>query len=251
MPRSTLSTATALVPALLLPALLVLPAAPARAAQWRLAAFTGVGLTADSDLEIREPARGTDLVFRDVSFDDKSLEAVSAPYLGWRLTRISRRRPALAVAVELLHFKIFTETERVVHAEGSFRGVPVDDDIPMDLLVQQYDVANGVNLLMVDLLVRRAGLAGGRAELYAGLGAGPTIPYTKATVGGGGGDGQYELSQLGGQLLAGVLWQLSPRWDLFAEVKLTRTTVDGSFDGGESEVDLTTRHAAAGLGYRF
>ena len=221
------------------------------AAEWRLAGFTGVGLTEDSDLEIREPGRGTSLVFRDASFDDKSLELVSAPYLGWRLTRISERRPRIALALEVLHFKIFTETDRMVDIEGTFRGFPVDGPVAMDAFVQQYDVANGVNLVMLDVILRRPGLAGGRAELYAGLGAGPTIPYTKATVGGSGGDGHYELSELGGQLLAGALWQLSPRWDLFAELKLTRTTVDGTFDGGESEVDLTTRHATAGLGYRF
>jgi hypothetical protein len=231
--------------------LVALAVPSAEAAEWRLAGFTGVGLTEDSDLAIREPGRGTAVVFRDASFDDKSLELVSAPYVGWRLTRGSERRPRIALALEVLHFKIFAETDRLVDAEGTFRGFPIDGPVAMDAFVQQYDVANGVNMVMLDLIVRRPGLAGGRVELYAGLGAGPTVPYTKATVGGSGGDGHYELSKLGGQLLAGALWQLSGRWDLFAEAKLTRTTVDGTFDGGESEVDLTTRHGVAGVGYRF
>lgn len=249
MHRARTATKPASLAALLV-LLLLAWARPGRAA-WRLAAFTGVGVTGDSNLEIREPERGTGLLFRDVSFDDKSLSFDSAPYYGWRVTRLSTARPWLAFAFEALHFKIFAETDRVVETEGTFRGESVEGPIRMDSFLQQYDVANGVNLLMLEGILRRADLVGGRLELYTGLGAGPTVPYTRVTLGGSGGSGHYELSNLGGQLFAGGAWRLGRRWDLFAEAKLTRTTVDGTFDGGESEVGLTTRHAVAGLAYRF
>ena len=217
----------------------------------RLSLFTGVGVTADADLSIRQPERGTSLVFRDVAFDDKSLENESAPYLALRWARVSEARPRLELSVEFLHFKIFTETERSYAVEGTYRGAAVDGVFPMNAVVQQYDVANGVNMVLANAARRWPGLAGGRMQAYLGAGLGLTVPFTKATVDGEGGDGHYELGRLGGQLFGGLLWPVAERWDVFLEGKWTRTTVDGSVPGGSSEADLSTRHLTAGVGYRF
>ncbi|MCZ6727558.1 MAG: hypothetical protein O7A98_09435 [Acidobacteria bacterium] len=217
----------------------------------RLSVSTGVGLTADADLDIRQPERGTSLVFRDVAFDDKSLALVSAPYMAVRWTRWTDARPRLAVSLEFLHFKIFAETERTYDVEGSFRGIRLADRFPMNSVVQQYDVSNGVNMILVNAAYRRDDLMGGRLEVYVGSGLGPTVPYTRATIEGIGGDGHYEMGRIGGQVFGGALWPVSGRWDLFVEGKWTRTTVDGSVPGGTSAADLSTRHLTVGVGYRF
>lgn len=246
----SLRTARAAVSVALLAALVTVAGASGEVTH-RLSVFTGVGLTADADLEIRQPERGTSLVFRDVAFDDKSLELVSAPYMAVRWTRWTDARPWLALSFEFLHFKIFAETERSYEVEGDLRGVRIAERFPMNAVVQQYDVANGVNMILVNAAYQRDELMGGRLEVYVGAGLGATVPYTRATVEDVGGDGHYEMGRIGGQVFGGALWPVSGHWDLFVEGKWTRTTVDGSVPGGTSEADLSTRHLTVGVGYRF
>jgi opacity protein-like surface antigen len=77
-----------------------------------------------------------------------------------------------------------------------------------------------------------------------------TIPYTRSLI-----DGQflrgYEWGRIATQLLGGVAWNLSPRWDASLEYKLTATTIDGSVAEGDSLSSLRTHHLVFGLGFQF
>ena len=77
-----------------------------------------------------------------------------------------------------------------------------------------------------------------------------TIPYTRSLI-----DGQflrgYEWGRVATQLLGGVAWNLSPRWDASMEYKFTATTVNGSVAGGDSLSRLRTNHLVFGLGFQF
>ena len=221
--------------------------------------YTGVGITGDSDLRIRQPSLGTDLLFEQVSWEHKSLSTQwtrdSVPYTGVRAGFFFREPRWLSLSVEVLHFKILAEEEKPVRVRGTDEGRPVDTVAPMAQFVQLYQVTNGVNMILSNLeahrrLVKTAGFPDGRADLYGGLGAGVTIPYTRSVIDGQA-RGQYEWGRLATQVLGGLSWHVSPRWDLTAEYKFTRTTVDGAVAAGESRSRLRTHHLAFGFGFHF
>ena len=218
--------------------------------------YTGVGVSADSDLRIRQPSLGNDLVFHDVSWDDKSLSRPSAPYTGIRFGTFSRRNPWLGLAVDLFHFKIFAETERTVTLRGRLGGRPIEGRLPMDAIVQRFEVANGVNMVLFNALgrlrlQRSPRFPHGRVQPYAGLGAGPTVLYTVSRINDTGRKAGYELGKLGLQTFAGLQYLVSPRFDIFLEAKLTYTEANGSIPSGTSETEVRTNHLAFGGGFHF
>ena len=221
--------------------------------------YAGIGVTRDSDLRIRQPALGTDLALQQVSWEHRSLTTDwtrdSIPYMGIRTGFFFRNPPWLGVSLEVLHFKILAETEKSVRVTGTDEGRSVNIVAPMSQFVQLYRVTNGVNMILTNVqghkgLAKSARFSGGRADLYGGLGVGVTVPYTSSRI-----DevkrGQYEWGRLATQLLGGVAWHLSTRWDLSSEYKFTLTTVDGGVAQGDSHTRLRTHHLAVGLGYHF
>ena len=224
-----------------------------------LHAYTGIGVTRASDLRIRQPTVDTDLVIDAVRWEHRSLSTSwdrdSIPYVGVRSGFFLGHPGWLSVSAEVLHFKVFAETDKRYRVTGSHRGVPVDAVAPMAEFVSQYQVSNGVNMVLGNLSAhRRLGRSSrfpmGQVDVYGGGGAGVTIPFTRATIGGAS-SGQYEWGRLATQAFGGLAYSMSPRWSLFAEYKLTATTVDGAIPDGQSESPLRTHHLAFGLGYEF
>ncbi len=221
--------------------------------------YSGVGVTGDSDLRIRQPALGTDLTFEQVSWEHKSLSTQwtrdSIPYVGVRGGFVFREPQWLSLSIEVLHFKILAEEEKSVRVRGTAEGTQVDTVVPMEQFVQLYRVSNGVNMILSNVeahrrLARTVRFPDGRADLYGGLGAGVTIPYTRSVIDGQS-RGQYEWGQLATQVLGGLSLYISRRWDISLEYKFTLTTVDGEVAGGDSRSRLRTHHLVFGLGYHF
>ena len=161
----------------------------------------------------------------------------------------------LSVSVEVLHFKSFAEDENAVRVRGTDEGVAVDTVAPMNRFVQQYQVSNGVNMLLGNVhahkrVAKSSRFADGRVDVYAGVGAGVTFPFTRSVIDGES-RGQYERGRPATQLLGGVAWRLSPGWDVAVEYKFTATIVDGSVANGDSESRLRTHHLVFGLGVHF
>ncbi len=218
--------------------------------------FTGVGVTGESDLRIRQPGLGTDLTFEQVSWEHKSLSTQwtrdSIPYVGARAEFFFREPSWLGVSVDVLHFKIFAPRDQRVRVSGTDQHVRVDATARFGQFVEQYQVSNGVNMVLGNLQAHRplrqsARFPGGRVDVYAGGGAGVTIPYTRSQIDGQGRSG-YEWGRLATQVLGGVAWHVSPRWDTSLEYKFTRTTADGSVADGDSLSRLRTHHLVFGLG---
>jgi len=219
---------------------------------------TGLGLTEDSDLDIRQsdPGGNTNLIFSDVSWEDNSLSGPSARYTTVRVGYFLAGKPWMGVAVEFMHFKVFAEVERSVRVTGTNEGVPIDAVQPMNAIVDRYIVGNGVNFLTASFLARKRlkrseDYPHGRVQPYVGVGAGPTLLYTQSTVNDKKRSGPYEFGGVGLAALGGVQVQLSRRWDLFAEYKRTYTQANGSIDDGSSRTDLHTNHYTAGVGLHF
>ena len=219
---------------------------------------TGLGLTGDSDLEIRQsdPGGNTNLTFFDVEWEDNSLSGPSARYTTVRVGYFLAGKPWMGVAVEFMHFKVFAEVQRSVRVTGTNEGVPIDAVQPMDAIVDRYIVGNGVNFITASFLARKRlkrseEYPDGRLQPYVGVGAGPTLLYTQSTVNDKKRSGPYEFGSIGLAALGGVQVQLSRRWDLFAEHKRTYTQANGSIDDGSSRTDLHTNHYTAGAGLHF
>ena len=164
--------------------------------------YTGLGLTEDSDLRVRVPGEGFDLTFSRVCWEDYSLSRPSIPYIGFRAGRFLERRPWLGLAIDVIHYKVFARTDRLVDVTGTFDGSPVAGAAPLGQFVQRYNVGNGVNMYLLTALARlRRGRSDefpdGRWRPYAGLGVGPTLPYTHSTVLGNSRKG-YEAGKAGG-----------------------------------------------------
>lgn len=219
---------------------------------------TGLAQNADSDLRLsqRDPIGDTDIVFKDVVWDDASLTGPSARYTDVRFGYFTGRRPWLGFAVDFLHFKAIAESERSYRTVGVNEGVAIDAVQPMNLIVGRFRVTNGVNFIPVSAigrlrLKRDANYPDGRVQPYAGIGAGPTLIYIQSRVNDKTRNGPYEFSDLGWQLFAGVQGYLSPRWDLFFEYKHTTTELDGSIAMGSSLADMNSDHFTVGGGFHF
>ena len=217
--------------------------------------YSGLGLSDDSDLWIRQPTLGTDLMFSSVGWEDHSLSNPSIPYIGVRFGYYLRSRPWLGFAVDTLHFKIFAEVDDAVRVTGQHLGVPIDTVQPMNAIVQQYNVANGINMFPLSVLGRlrlkpTERHSEGRVQPYAGVGAGPTLLYTQSRI-----DGQdrsgYEVGKLGVQVIAGVQLYVSRGVDLFGEYKFTYTEANGSVRDGSSLTDVKSNHFVVGAGFHF
>ena len=179
----------------------------------------------------------------------------SIPYVGVRGGFLFSEPSWLGLSVEVLHFKVFAETDRQVHVTGTSKNLPVDGLAPLSQFIQTYQVSNGVNMLLGNVeahkrLGESVAFPAGRAELYVGAGAGGTFPFTRSHIDGRS-QGQYEWSRAATQIFGGLAWHLSWRWDLSLEYKLTATTVDGSVPDGKSESRLLTNHVAFGVGFHF
>jgi len=224
-----------------------------------LKVFSGVGLTGDSDLEIRQSdlsANDTRLTFSDVAWEDHSLEGPSARYTGVRLGYFLSGKPWLGVAAEFLHFKVFAEVQRSVRVRGRTAAGPIDTVQPMSDIVARYNIANGVNFIPVSVIARKRLARGerfpnGRVQPYAGFGVGPTLLYPQNTVNGRDHGGPYELGRPGLQALGGIQVHVSPRWELFAEYKRTYTDSEVTIRGGTGRSRLQTDHFTLGGGVHF
>lgn len=222
---------------------------------WFVQLYTGLGLTEDSDLRLRLPGEELDLTFSRVSWEDYSLSRPSIPYIGVRVGRWLERQPWLGLAVDIIHYKVFARTERLVEVRGSLGTGQVSGSAPLGEFIERYNVGNGVNMYMLTALGRlRRGRSeefpDGRWRPYAGLGLGATVLYTHSTIRNESRKG-YEAGKTAAEVLAGVEVQLGRRLSVFGEVKRTRTDANGSVVGGDSLTRLDSDHFVIGGSYSF
>jgi lipid A oxidase len=221
------------------------------AAETLFSAYTGSSYTRDSDLRLTQPGAGTDLTLRDVRWDAHPFKP--APYYGLRVTHFYDRDPHWGAAIDYTHYKMYAKTDRVVGTDGTLRGVPVSAPLPMNQVVQRFEISHGVNVLSLDGIYRwlDLGIAAGRLQPYVGAGLAYYRPHAENTVGGVPFESGYEASGFGYQLFAGAQYWITERIGLFAETKFNSGTAKVDIAGGRAETPLRTFHAVAGISYRF
>jgi hypothetical protein len=219
-------------------------ASPAPAsAQWYIGAYLGASHTHDATVSVREP--GLALDFHDVKFYGYS----QAPrrYYGVRLGWLGRPGRSLGVEVELIHLKAVGDTGldySVSAADGNL--VPIEDASPMNRVVQEYQMTHGLNLALVNLVMRRP-IGTAPAALMLRVGGGPSFPHAETTVN----DviaHQYEYGGLSAQGAAGVEFDLPFRTMAFAEYKLTYAHPELTTGAGTASSSALSHHIAFGVG---
>jgi len=221
------------------------------AAETLFSAYTGTSYTRNSDLRLTQPGLATDLTLHDVHWDAHPFKP--APYYGLRVTHFYDRHPNWGAAIDYTHYKIYANTNRVVAADGTARGLPVAAAVPMDQFVQRFEISHGVNVLSLNGVYRwfDSRLAAGRLQPYVGAGLAYYVPHAENTVGGVPFESGYRSSGFGYQLFAGAQYRMTERVALFAETKFNSGTARVDVAGGRAETPLRTFHVLGGISYRF
>jgi hypothetical protein len=226
-------------------------AAPA-AGELFLDAFTGVSFTRDADVHVKQPAAGNDFTVHDLSFSPGLSEGV--PYYGFRAGYFLSSVPWLGFGMEFFHFKMFGETGDTRLVSGTRGGAPIDAQIPVNSVIQRFNNSNGISYVTPEVLVRYGLIPDderfpyGRLQLYGGVGVGPVVTYTYATIDGVRHTSGYELAGAGVQGFAGARFLLFKYLGLFMEGKLTYSELSiGVGRGGHADVTEQSAHLVGGV----
>lgn len=155
---------------------------------------------------------------------------VMPPYWGLRATWW--QPSGWGFGVELNHAKVYADD--VTLAASGFSVLEMTD---------------GLNLLTVNAWRRFKGE--GRLTPYLGAGIGLAVPHVEVTSPAGRTFG-YEVTGPAVVWMAGVSYDLSGRWALFAEYKGSHSRHDAALDpGGSLKTDITTHALNVGVTWRF
>ena len=217
---------------------------------WVLAAYLGGASTAASELTISQPTIGTNLTFHDVRFSSRSFRGPL--YYGLRGGYFLNRLPFIGFEAEFIHLKVFSNPQQRVRVDGLHRNAPLDAELPLGDIVQQYSVSHGVNLLLFNVAARHRIKRGtnGRLALIARAGLGPTLPHTESRIDGEAQE-QYELGRRAWQASGGAELRLWRGMFFLGEYKFTRTSQRGKVPLGTAESVFRTHHGVFGVGYDF
>jgi lipid A oxidase len=227
--------------------------APTARAEVELSIFTGVALTQDSDVELHQRG-GTDLVFRDVSFEGRDFE--TPPYYGARALWFPSDAAHWGFGAEFFHMKMYAQTDDTVRVTGRRGGAPVNENERIDNTLQSFSLSHGLNYALGDVVYRwLPGQRGvdflGHLTPYAGVGIGVAIPHVESTVNGNFHE-EYQVHGPGVEGLAGLQVALSRHWGLMFEYKFTYANLDSlDIPGGSIEVTPLTHHLVTGLTFSF
>lgn len=218
--------------------------------EWVLAAYLGIAHTASAPISISQPPSGTSITLSNVNFEGRSLAA--PVYYGYRITYFPSRHAIVGVEAEMIHLKVYAETDAVVRVAGVHRNNSAVGTIRLTDVVQQFSISHGLNLMFANVVARRTLLrqrdAEPRVQVIVRLGAGPTLPHPESTVDGVSHDG-YELGALAVQLSAGAEWRMYRRVAAATEYKFTRTRQSVSIAGGNARGLFTSHHLVFGVAW--
>jgi hypothetical protein len=220
-------------------------------ADWSIGVFAGAAHTAATSLTLIRPGESTNVALAPVHYRSESF----APpiYYGYRIGFFPRSS-WIGIEGELIHLKVVADTSRTARMDGVMRGETVSGTVPISSLVEHFSITHGVNLLLVNAVMRRP-LGAESAErarwtVSARLGAGGSIPHPESDIGGRSFEG-YEWGALSLQAAAGAEMRVAARLSIVGEYKLTRTVQEVTISGGTARTPLTTHHVAGGLALRL
>jgi lipid A oxidase len=224
---------------------LLLLATPA-AAQFNISGYVGGARTQNSDLFLERGA-GTQVTFQGVSWRGRSFDGPL--YYGFRTGYFFH--PNIGIQSEFIHMKIYAETEREVQVSGTVSGTPVSGRMPMNTIVQRFNISHGLNVVLFSVVGRHHLLKEdderlGRVMLTGRFGFGPTIPHPEITIQ----NSDFESYAYGGtaiQLAGGAEYRLWRKLYFLTEYKFTRTRQDIDIGQNSGRTLVRSHHGVFGL----
>lgn len=165
-----------------------------------------------------------------IGWDGRSLDAPF--YYGLRATHWAS--DTMGYGLDFTHAKIY----------------PKDGDLPAGF--DRLEFTDGLNILTANVYRRWPGaFHSGQVTPYIGAGLGVSVPYVEVeyddsvTAG-------YQYTGPAAALIAGVSYDLTDRWGLFAEYKATYSQNTGDLEtGGTVKTDNVTNAINFGVSYTF
>jgi opacity protein-like surface antigen len=217
-------------------------------ADWTLGAYLGGARTQSTSLTVTQPSVGTDVTLSPVHYRSESFEP---PYhYGYRVGVFPGSR-SFGIEGEFIHLKVIADTSRTTSAEGIIAGRPTSGARPLSSVVERFSISHGVNLLLVNAVIRRTAAIAREGDvprwiLTGRAGVGASVPHSESTTGGLSLE-RYEWGSVSLQAAAGVEVRIARRLFIAGEYKLTRTAQDVSIVGGSARTPLTTHHLVSGV----
>jgi len=222
-------------------------------ADWMASGFFGHAWTRSSTVVLTLPDRQTAIEIAGVEYRGESF--ASPQYYGYRITWIPDTRRWMGIEAEVIHAKVFAQTDRVVRIRGTLRGAASDASLPLSSSVQRLAMSHGLNFILANVALRRelgAVNSQGVRRFVAVVraGAGPTLPHAESTIDHVNRD-QYQTGGLGAQAAGGlevIVWR---GFGFLGEYKFTWATPQIDVAGGQATVPARSHHLVTGFAYRF
>jgi hypothetical protein len=211
-------------------------------AQWYAGVYIGANHTQSASVTIEQPLLGRSLTFDDVDFDGRPFE--SPQYYGWRVGRLMGRARKIGIELEFIHLKVIGRTDRAYPVSGL--DASSTGPVMMNTVVQRYAMTHGLNLALINLVIRTR--APGPFTLVWRAGVGPTLPHAETTIDGEPRE-QYEYGGPGAQLSAGLDMRTWRFVSTTAEYKFTIARPRIDVAGGTGATTSATHQVAVGLAF--
>lgn len=223
-------------------------------AQIELGGYLGKGFTISSDLHIVQPSRGTDVVFHDVHYEDRSFQFPL--YYGLRLGYFLPAINFIGIETEFIHLKVYSNPNEFVSVSGRWQNAPVTGIVRLGDRLQEFSISHGLNLLLLNLVMRYGFPRDShplqkRIHALVRIGVGAVIPHTESTI-----EQQHQEQYE----LRGPAFQTSVAGDVkvvgelawFLECKYTVARVqNASVPSGTLSTTLQSLHLVSGLTMQF
>jgi hypothetical protein len=141
------------------------------------------------DLHFVQAGLGNDFLFSNADFHDSKAWDIwnhppTVPQYSLRVGKFIK--PNLAIELNFDHAKAILTQEQNVNVSGTISGATVTGSVPVSQLVQEYQLNNGANFVLINL-VRRFHLYGrpdrtGNLSFLAKAGGGFMVPHTQNIV---------------------------------------------------------------------
>jgi hypothetical protein len=131
----------------------------------------------------------------------------------------------------------------VSEISGTIRGQSVAGPRSIGEVLDRFSITHGVNLLLVNAVMRKWGLVGR-------LGVGGSIPHAESAAGGVSLE-RYQWGALSLQESAGAEIRIAGSLYASGEYKLTRTAQNVTIVSGSARTPLVTHHLVLGVAWRL
>jgi hypothetical protein len=217
-----------------------------------IAAYAGASYSTPGFLRFSHGATGTSIEFSEVEWEGRSLQRPiywggRIGYLPWNWGRFQ-----LGPEIEFIHAKTYLKPDQQVRVTGRFLGQEVTGFVPVDSLVEDFNVSHGLNLVLANLMFQyglfpAAGRPMGRLRLGARVGGGVNISHFETQLRNFAYHEQYAYGGPVLQLAGGAHVPLWGPLGAMAEYKFTAVTPEGPINGGRVEARMNTHHLVGGV----